>query len=172
MALASDYLEQIKTALGDSWLPSLYVERVLKSPSRRYAFPPLPRNPRVEIHHTLLGIELQAGRSRMLCPDLATARYLSIFLRIGCGAAAIPYDITRVSLTADEFESSWQRTLLISDELTASRSSAFRARVRRQIIAKVREEIDQAGSGPRVPQFKQSTKLKTPPKGTKKNVAA
>src|SRR5215831_1652423 len=168
MTAAADYVEQAKAALGNSWLPALYLERVLNSRSRRYQFPRVAERPRIEIHHTLLGIELKLGRHRLLCPDLATARYLSVFARIGCRAVAIPYDISRISLVADELESSWQRTILVSEQLTASRGPALRARVRRQIIAKVREEIAKAGAGPRVPQFKQSTKQRTaPPKSAK-----
>src|ERR1051326_2742769 len=150
MSLVSDYLDQIRHELGDSWLPQIYAERVLKSRTRAYEFPSFPRNPPIEIHHTLLGIELKVGRSRMLCPDLATARYLSVFARVGCQAIAIPYDITRISLVADELESSWHRMLLMSDRVTSTLSSAFRARVRRQIIAKVRDEIEKAGAGRRV----------------------
>ena len=175
MTHAADYLNQIKIALGDSWLPRVYSERVLKSRTRAYEFPSLPKNARVEIQHTLLGIELKAGRRRMLCPDLAIARYLSVFVRAGCDRVAIPYDITHISLIADELESSWHRMLLVSDEISSERSNAFRARVRRQIIAKVRDEIMEAGAGPRVPQFRQSTKQRTEPpktrKGTKRSVA-
>ena len=175
MTRASDHLDQVIKALNDSWLPHVYNERVLKSRTRVYQFPALPKNASVEIHHTLLGIELKAGSSRMLCPDLATARYLSVFVRIGIDTVAIPYDITRISLVADELESSWHRMLLVSDEVSSGRNSAFRARVRRQIIAKVRDEINAAGAGPRVPQFNQSTKQRTEPqnstKGTKRNAA-
>ena len=152
-------------------MPQLYHERVLELRTRAYDFPSLPKNAKVEIHHTLLGIELKAGKQRMLCPDLATARYLSVFARIGCDSVAIPYDITRISLIADALESSWHRMLLVSDEITSDRSPAFRARVRRQIVAKVRDEIEKAGAGPRVPQFKQNTKQRIAPpkrmKGTK-----
>ena len=175
MSHASEYLEQIKNALGDSWLPQLYADQVLKLHTRAYEFPALPANAQIEIHHTLLGIEVKAGHQRMLCPDLATARYLSVFARIGCRAIALPYDITKISFVADKLESSWHRMLLISEQLTSTRSSAFRTRVRRQIIAKVREEIADAGAGSRVPQFAQSTKQRTEPqkntKGTKRNAA-
>jgi hypothetical protein len=167
MSLASDYLDKIRTELGDSWLPLIYCERVLKARTRSYQFPTLSGTAPVEIHHTLLGIELKAGRKRMLCPDLATARYLSVFARIGCVAVAIPYDITKISLLADELESSWHRMLLIADQVMSARNQAFRARVRRQIIAKVREEIAEAGAGPRVPQFRQSTKQRTEPRKVK-----
>ena len=175
MTRASEHLDQIRAALNDSWLPHVYVERVLKSRTRAYEFPKSPRNTKVEIHHTLLGIELKAGRSRMLCPDLATARYLAVFARLGCERIAIPYDITRISLVADELESSWHRMLLVADEISSGRSEAFCARIRRQIIAKVRDEITEAGAGPSVPQFKLSTKQRTEPqksaKGTKRNLA-
>ena len=106
-----------------------------------------------EIHHTLLGIELKVGRRRMLCPDLATARYLAVFARLGCHQVAIPYDITKISQVADELERSWHRMLLLSDKLAADRSSAFRARLRRALIAKVQAEIEQAGAGARIPEF-------------------
>lgn len=173
MPAAADYLDRIRNQLGDSWMPHIYAERVLKSRTRAYEFPPLLKHAQVEIHHTLLGIELKAGRRRMLCPDLPTARYLSVFARLGCRAVAIPYDITKLSLLADELESSWHRTLLTTDQITIARGNAFRARVLRLIIAKVRDEIADAGAGPRVPQFKQTTKQRTEPpkstKGTKRN---
>jgi len=165
---AAEYLEKIRSELGDSWLPQVYLERVLKLRTRSYDFPPMPENAAPQIHHTLLGIELKVGRRRMLCPDLATARYLSVFARIGCRAVAIPYDITKISMIADELDSSCHRMLLISDRLTADRNAAFRARIRRQIIGKVRDEIAKAGAGLRVPEFKQSTKQRTEPqKGTR-----
>src|SRR2546421_9083480 len=160
---AAKYLEQVRSELGYSWLSQVYIQRVLKLRTRAYDFPALPKNAAPQIHHTLLGIELKVGRRRMLCPDLATARYLSVFARIGCRAVAIPYDITKISLIADELDSSWHRMLLISDRLTADRNAALRARVRRQIIGKVRDEIARAGAGPRVPEVKLSTKQRTLP---------
>jgi len=167
MTHASELLDQIISSLSESWLPQLYRERVLRLRTRAYEFPRLPRNANIQIQHTLLGIELKVGRSRMLCPDLATARYLSVFARLGCQQVAIPYDITRISLVADELESSWHRMLLLSHEMTTGRSGPFRARVQQQLIAKVRDEVETAGAGPRVPQFKQSTKQRTEPKSTK-----
>ena len=104
----------------------------------------------------------------MLCPDLATARYLAVFARLGSQAVAIPYDITRISLVADELERSWHRMLLLADSMTTDRTLAFRTRVRKLLIAKVREEITAAGPGPRIPEFQQTTRQREPPpKGTK-----
>jgi len=164
---AATYLEEIETEMGDSWLPQIYRERILKLRTRAYEFPVLVKNANAEIHHTLLGIELKVGRRRLLCPDLATARYLAVFARIGCRAVAIPYDITKISLVADELESSWHRMLLTLDRLTHERSAAFRTRIQRQLIGKVRDEIEGAGAGPRIPQFRQSTRQRNgPQKGT------
>ena len=53
----------------------------------------------------MLGIELKVANRRLLCPDLATARYLSVFARLGCDVIAVPYDITQISRIADELES-------------------------------------------------------------------
>ena len=158
---ANDLALAIETKMGESWLPRIYRERVLSLRTRAYEFPARAKNVRAEIHHTLLGIELKLGRSRLLCPDLATARYLAVFARIGCRAVAIPYDITKISLVADELESSWHRMLLTWDRLTLDRSAAFRARIQRQLIGKVRDELEAAGAGPRIPQFRQSTRQRS-----------
>ena len=155
---ASDLASAIQDTIGDSWLPQIYRDRILKMRTRAYEFPALPKNAPPHIHHTLLGIELKVGRRRMLCPDLATARYLSVFARIGCKAVAVPYDITKISHIADELESSWYRVRLLVDESTPRTPESFRARVRRLLIERMREEITQAGSGPHAPEFARSTK--------------
>ena len=142
--------------MGEAWLPRIYRERILKMRTRAYDFPALPKRAAPRIHHTLLGIELQAGRRRMLCPDLATARYLAVFARAGCKAVAIPYDITKISQVADELESSWHRMFLLLDEVT--RDQNLRARTRRLLVTRVREDIEAAGAGARVPEFARSTK--------------
>ena len=158
MASTAQYSIEIEKQLVDSWLPRIYRERILTIRTRSYQFPPIAKGASPEIHHTLLGIELKVGRQRMLCPDLATARYLAAFARIGCKAVAIPYDITMISHLADQLESSWHRMLLLVDKLASDHSPAFHARVRRQLIGKVRDEITAAGAGTRIPEFKQSTK--------------
>jgi hypothetical protein len=155
---ASDLASAIQVTIGDSWLPRIYRDRILKMRTRAYEFPALPKNATPQIHHTLLGIELKVGRRRMLCPDLATARYLCVFARIGCKAVAIPYDITKISHVADELESSWYRILLLADESTRQRAESFRARVRRLLIERVRDEITKAGAGARAPEFARTTK--------------
>ena len=158
---AADLLAQIEELMHDAWLPQIYRELILKMRTRSYQFPSLAARAAPEIHHTLLGIELKVGRRRMLCPDLATARYLAVFARIGADSVAIPYDITRISLIADELESSWHRMFLLLERLTATRHAPFRARIRRLLIDKVRAEITKAGAGPRIPKFKLSTRQRT-----------
>lgn len=155
---SADLVSEIQDRMGESWIPQIYRERILKMRTRSYEFPPLPKRPTPQIHHTLLGIELKVGRRRMLCPDLATARYLSVFARAGCGAVAIPYDITKISHLADELESSWHRMFLLAGALARHRSSAFQTRVGQLLIATVRDEVSVAGAGTRIPEFTQSTK--------------
>jgi hypothetical protein len=155
---ADELLQEIEATMSDSWLPDFYGRRILKLRTRSYEFPALARHSAPEIQHTLLGIELKVGRKRMLCPDLATARYLAVFARAGCKAIAIPYDITKISHLADELESSWHRMLLLADSLTSGRKAAFATRVRTMLIGKVRDGIAAAGAGTRIPEFKQNTK--------------
>jgi len=158
---AEDYASQVKAHLKDAWLPNIYAERIRKLRTRSYTFEGTSSKSPVEIQHTLLGVELKAGRRRMLCPDLATARYLSVFARAGCKQVAVPYDITRISQLADQLDSSWHRTLLLADHLTEGEGTSLRARVRRTLIEKIRTEIERAGAGPSAPTFKQSTKQRS-----------
>jgi hypothetical protein len=158
---ANDQAEEIKSLLNQYWLPRLYRDRIMSVRTRSYHLGALPRNTRVEIQHTLLGVELKIGRRRLFCPDLATARYLSVFARAGCQEVAIPYDITQISWIADELESSWQRMLLFIDHHVAGRHEALRTRIRRLLLAKLRAEIAETGAGPSVPEFKQSTRQRS-----------
>jgi hypothetical protein len=153
-----DCVQQIRERLGDAWLPQIYRERVRKLRTRSYHFEIAGALKRIVIQHTLLGVELKVGRKRLLCPDLATARYLSVFARLGCQDVALPYDITKISQLADELESSWYRMLLLVDQDAKAKSASFRNRVRGSLVANIRAEIAAAGAGTRIPEFKQSTK--------------
>ena len=159
---AESYAQRIQEQLGETWLPRIYRERILKLRTRSYQFenakPSERPSVKVVIQHTLLGVELKVGRRRLLCPDLATARYLSVFARLGCRAVAVPYDITKISHLADELESSWYRMLLLVEQEARIESARFRGRLRGLLLAKIRTAIDEAGPGTRVPEFRQSTK--------------
>jgi hypothetical protein len=149
---------RVRDALGDEWLPRLYSERVRPLRTRSFRLPELPEGARVEIQHTLLGVELKAGSRRVSCPDLATARYLAVFARAGCAEVAVPYDITKISRLADELESAWQRTMLLAEREAADRAKGFRTRLRRALAAEIRRGVEEAGAGDAVPQFRQTTR--------------
>lgn len=155
---AQDYADDIRTKLGSAWLPQIYRERILKLRTRSYHFKMLKKNTTVRVQHTLLGVELKIGNRRLLIPDLATARYLSVLARAGCNDVAVPYDITKVSQLADELESSWHRMLLLSEKAASGKSESLKSRIRGLLIAQVRAEIALAGAGVRVPEFRQSTR--------------
>jgi hypothetical protein len=155
---AEEHAERVIAQLKDTWLPLIYRNRVLQMRTRSYHFGAQPKRTKCEIQHTLLGVELKLGRRRLLCPDLATARYLAVLARAGCESVAVPYDITKTSQLADEFESSWHRMLLLADRNAASESDRFRTRIHGLLIAKLRAEVMAAGAGTAVPEFKQNTK--------------
>jgi hypothetical protein len=149
---------EVKERMRGDWPPAIYRERVLAMRTRSHAVPAAGKNASVEVQHTLLGIELKVGRRRVSCPDFATARYLSVFARAGVSEVAVPYDITKISSLADELESAWQRMLLLADHLTAGRAGTFRTRVRTATVKEARREIEEAGAGAAVPQFRQTTR--------------
>lgn len=151
---AEGYAEQIQERLGEAWLPQIYRDRILRLRTRSYHFDAVNAKARIVIQHTLLGVELKIGRRRLLCPDLATARYLSVFARIGAADVAVPYDITKISHIADELDSSWYRMLLLVEQEAGKESPRVRSRLRGLLIAKVREEIAAAGAGMKMPEFK------------------
>ena len=150
--------QQIRERLDETWLPRIYRERILKLRTRSYHFAVEGAPKRILIQHTLLGVELKVGRKRLLCPDLATARYLSVFARLGVKDVAVPYDITKISQLADELESSWYRMLLLVDQEARTNSTSFKNRVRGSLVAEIRADITAAGAGTRIPEFKQTTK--------------
>jgi hypothetical protein len=154
----ADHAAQVIAELDDSWLPNIYRERVLKMRTRSYHFEDLKPKSRIETQHSLLGVELKIGNRRLLCPDLATARYLAVFARAGCTDVAVPYDITMISRLADELESAWHRMLLLAEHNASNQSEAFRSRIRGLLIAKLRAEVTAAGAGASMPEFKQSTR--------------
>lgn len=153
--LAAEVLEQ----LGELSIAALYRDKIRPQRTRQYelratANKRLP----VDVLHTLLGIELKVGNRRLLCPDLATARYLAVFARLGCDVIAVPYDITQISRIADELESSWHRMMLLVDHLAEGRSERLRSSVRRRLIDENRSSIASSGAGSKFPEFNQPTR--------------
>ncbi len=155
---AEDIAAEVNRQLGSQTIENLYSERILSERTRQYELRASAKMVRVEILHTLLGIELKIANRRLLCPDLATARYLSVFARIGCDKVAVPYDISQISRIADELESSWHRMMLLVDHLTTGRSERLRSLVRRRLLDDARAKIATHGAGTKIPKFNQNTK--------------
>ncbi len=157
-----DSASQLKVSLGKEWLPELYREKVRSQRTRAYRLDVPPRENAADIQYTLLGIDLKIGKRRFACPDLATARYIRLFARLGCGEFALPYDITGISAIADELEVAWQKTLLLIDEATSGKSLTRIARTRSAVIKAIRTEIIEIGAGDAMPEFNRPTRQRQP----------
>ncbi|MBP6005269.1 MAG: hypothetical protein KA746_17705 [Pyrinomonadaceae bacterium] len=150
--------DAIRTTLGDEWIPAIYENKVRTQRTRSYKLEVPARENIADINYTLLGIELKVGKRRFACPDLAAARYMRVFARLGCGDFAVPYDITRISTIADEMETSWHKMLLLIDAATAGLSQAAATRFRNTVLRVVRSEIAEIGPGAAMPEFNRETR--------------
>jgi hypothetical protein len=148
----------IRNELADKWIPFVYDAKIRSMRTRSFEFAVPERENQPEILHTLMGIELKIGRSRFACPDLATARYLAVFARIGCPKVAVPYDITVVSGIADELETCWHRMILIIEKDTKNSTVHAKAKIRSALLRLMRTEIARSGAGDAMPLFDRSTK--------------
>jgi hypothetical protein len=155
---SDDIASEVAQQLGDQSITAIYRDKIRAQRTRQYELRAPGKKSSVDVLHTLLGIELKIGNRRLLCPDLATARYLSVFARLGCEVIAIPYDITQISVIADELEASWHRMILLIDHFTEGRSERLRATVRRRLIAETRASIASVGAGSRFPEFNSPTR--------------
>ncbi|HEY2846962.1 MAG TPA: hypothetical protein VGI80_04035, partial [Pyrinomonadaceae bacterium] len=79
-----DLAAEIRSEMGDEWLPSIYHEKIRSGRTRSISLEIPERENTAIIEYTLLGIELKIGKRRFACPDLSTARYMRVFARIGC----------------------------------------------------------------------------------------
>ncbi len=145
-------------SLRDAWIPAIYRDKVRTQRTRSYEMEIPERENLPEILFTLLGIELKVGKRRFACPDLATARYLMVFARLGCRSVAVPYDITKISVLADELEVAWQKLALTHEESIRGKLPQVVGRSRAALIKKVRAEVVEIGAGEKMPEFKKSTK--------------
>lgn len=146
---------KIRETLDADWLPTVYREKIRSQRTRAVHIEVLERENKAEIDYTLLGIELKVGKRRFACPDLATARYMRVFARIGCRDFAIPYDISKVSAAADDLETSWQRALVILEcEGRGKQPSGARSK----LLKAFREALREIGPGDTMPTFDRETK--------------
>ena len=143
-------IEGLRANLGGLWIPNVYRDKVRSKRTRSFALNILAKENTPEIFHTLLGIELKVGKLRIATPDLATARYLSVFARLGCREVAVPYDISTISGIADELETGWQRmNLMLQGSTTRTRNLAIKT---------IREEVAELGAGDSMPEFNTPTR--------------
>ena len=150
--------EKICEEMGDEWLPAIYSEKVRSQRTRSMHLDIRERENKAEIQYTLLGIELKVGKRRFSCPDLATARYMRVFARLGCRDLAIPYDITKVSAAADLLETSWQRAMVLVDTESRGKRAKSVSAARSKLIKAMREALDEIGPGDTMPAFDRETK--------------
>lgn len=92
---------------GCADLAGIYREKVL--PIRTRTIQLLGRKGSARIMKTLLGYEVQSARKRIQCPDLVTARYLKLFMELGCRSIRLPYDPTVTAALVPQFEAALQR---------------------------------------------------------------
>ena len=143
-------IEGLRANLGGLWIPNVYRDKVRSKRTRSFALNILAKENTPEIFPTLLGIELKVGKLRIATPDLATARYLSVFARLGCREVAVPYDISTISGIADELETGWQRmNLMLQGSTTRTRNLAIKT---------IREEVAELGAGDSMPEFNTPTR--------------
>lgn len=155
---AEDIVAEIERQLGELSIDAIYAKKILSQRTRQYELKAAGKSSKVEVLHTLLGIELKIGNRRLLCPDLATARYLSVFAKLGCEVIAVPYDITQISRLADELESSWHRMLVLIEHLATDRSERLKNVVHKRLLTHSRAKLETLGAGTKIPQFNQKTK--------------
>ena len=153
-----DRLSAIRSQLVDAWIPELYLKKVRSQRTRSVQIVVPARLNAAEIQYTLLGIELKVGRRRHSCPDLATARYMRVFARIGVADFAMPYDITKISVVADELETAWQKLLLVAKVSAKELSEQGKKRALNQLMKTLREEIAEIGPGEAMPTFDRETR--------------
>lgn len=155
---ADDFVAEIKQVMGEQLISAIYRDRIRTIRTRSYQLNAPTKKVEIVVMHTLLGVELKVGKRRLTCPDLATARYLSVFARLGVQAVALPYDITKISRLADDLESSWFRMQMLAEHLGTQRSERFRSKIFASLVADQREAVAAIGAGPAMPEFNQNTK--------------
>lgn len=151
-------VKYIRERLGSDWLPDLYSEQIRPLRTRSFKMDIPPREHSPMIIETLLGNEIKVGRTRIFCPDKATARYLVVFAGLGCRDIAVPYDITKLALYAEMLERAWQHTIYEIVVETEAMSPQKRGRVRAAVIRAIRDEIARIGAGDVMPLFDRSTR--------------
>ncbi|MBA2379761.1 MAG: hypothetical protein H0V76_09340 [Blastocatellia bacterium] len=151
-------IDEIRIELNNEWIPDVYESEVRPLRTRSYPLNAPQRENAPSILNTLLGTELQVGRRRIQCPDIATARFLQVFARLGCREVAVPYDITKIAGLADKLETAWKAAQRSIEQVGKGASPQQKGRIRASVIRAMREEVDKIGAGEMMPLFNKGTK--------------
>jgi hypothetical protein len=136
-----ELVARIEDELGQKTIALIYCEQVCPQRTRRIELPPVPAAARVEVQETLLGTELQVGRTRLPCPDLSTAQYLSLFARLRLRAIAIPTDMRQLRFLLPELESSWFQMMMLAETRVEPFRETTVAQLKRGLIERQRTLI-------------------------------
>ncbi|MBI3939627.1 MAG: hypothetical protein HY315_02225 [Acidobacteria bacterium] len=109
-------------------IAEIYRQEVTPFKTRTVSLP--GRKCEARIMYTFLGFEVKAGRKRLLCPDLVTARYLRVFAELGMKQVLIPYDPTRTGRLIDRLERNFEK---LKDSARGDRLRSAFGRLRRQL---------------------------------------
>lgn len=156
-----DALSNIRSEFERDWIPDIYLNQIRPLRTRSIELEIPERENKTEILETLLGFELKVGSRRIASPNLATARYLQVFARIGCRNIAVPYDITAIPMICNDLERSWEKLLQTVEAGRRQRSAQQLGKLRASVIRLVRDEIKKAGPGELMPLFNISTKQRS-----------
>ena len=151
-------LAKIRAEIGADWIPDIYTDSIRPLRTRSFEMEIVERENQPEIFETLLGMELKVGRRRFACPDINTARLMSVFASLGCRKVAVPYDITVMGGVSDRLEQAWSKTNEVIDKYSIGNSPQQRGRIRAAVIRVIREEIKASGAGDLMPLFNRSTR--------------
>jgi hypothetical protein len=134
-------MSEAKAKFGEGrTIEDIYREEVL--PLRTRAARLLGRKCPARILHTLLGFEVQASRRRIHCPDLATARYLRVFMEVGCRSIRLPYDPTITLRLVPELESALEEM----SRTARRRQTGERGQALRRMYRTLRRRLEEASA--------------------------
>lgn len=116
----------------------IYCDDVLAGENREVQL--VGRKCQPQILYTFLGYELKIGRRRLTCPDIATARYLTVFAQVGMPSVRIPYDPTKTAVLLEGLEPALHRIhdLLLQKGLTRSQYQ----RAVRRVYARIKQRCN------------------------------
>ena len=88
-------------------IAEIYRREILPAETRTIQL--LGRKSPARIVRTLLGYEVQGAYKRVQCPDMATARYLKLFMALGCRSIKLPYDPTTTEALLPDLERAFDK---------------------------------------------------------------